>query len=210
MKKRITPITVIAAFALTLIFINIGSANALDIGKEAPDFTATDIHGNKFKLSDYRGKNIILEWTNHKCPFVRKHYESGNMQKTQELATKNGAIWISIVSSCKGKQGYVTPEEAIEIEKRANAHSTHRILDENGEIGHLYGAKTTPNMFIINDKGILVYEGAIDSVADTNPESIKKATNYVLKALDDLNSGKEVEIPATAPYGCAIKYKTTK
>lgn len=179
---------------------------AAEVGKVAPDFTAKDIHGNDVKLSDLKGKNVVLEWTNHECPFVVKHYKSGNMQKTQAIATEGGAEWISIVSSAPGKQGNVTPEEAIKIEEEVGAKSTHRILDEKGEIGNLYGAKTTPHMFVIDPQGIIAYEGAIDSIPDADPLSIEKATNYVLTALEEIKAGKPVTTPTVPSYGCGIKY----
>lgn len=182
---------------------------AAEVGKPAPDFTATDIKGNEVKLSDLKGKNVVLEWTNNECPFVKKHYGSGNMQATQQKATEDGAVWVSIVSSAPGMQGNVTAEEAMKIEEEVGAHDTNRILDPSGEIGQLYGAKTTPHMFVIDKEGVLAYAGAIDDKPDADPASVKDAKNYVLAALDDLNAGKAVETPTTAPYGCGVKYKTT-
>ncbi len=177
-----------------------------EVGKPAPNFEAIDIYGNKFSLKEQKGKIVVLEWTNHKCPFVRKHYETGNMQKTQKIATDNGVIWVSIVSSAPGKQGYVTPEEAKEIVKKVGANSTTRILDPTGKIGKLYGAKTTPHMFVISPQGNIEYIGAIDDKPSPNPDTIENAENLVLSALDALSQGHKVEVPVTAPYGCSVKY----
>ena len=198
--------------ALALVPFALGATPAFaaaEVGQPAPDFTATDIKGNEVKLSDLKGKNVVLEWTNQECPFVVKHYKSGNMQATQKTATEGGAVWISINSSAPGMQGNTTAEEAVKIETDAGVHSTNRILDPNGDIGQLYGAKTTSHMFVINAEGNVAYAGAIDSVADADPASIAGASNYVLAALDDLKAGKPVQTPTTAPYGCGVKYKAT-
>ncbi len=198
--------------ALALVPFALGATPAFaaaEVGQPAPDFTATDIKGNEVKLSDLKGKNVVLEWTNQECPFVVKHYKSGNMQATQKTATEGGAVWISINSSAPGMQGNTTAEEAVKIETDAGVHSTNRILDPNGDIGQLYGAKTTPHMFVINAEGNVAYAGAIDSVADADPASIAGASNYVLAALDDLKAGKPVQTPTTTPYGCGVKYKAT-
>ncbi|MDH5721840.1 MAG: redoxin domain-containing protein [Alphaproteobacteria bacterium] len=178
----------------------------IEVGKPAPDFSATDIHGEAFALSDHKGKTVVLEWTNHLCPFVKKHYDSGNMQATQKTATDNGVIWVSIVSSAPEKQGHVSAQQAIQIEEEAGAHATTRILDERGEIGRLYEAKTTPHMFVINPEGSVAYAGAIDSDSSPDPATIEGATNYVLAAIEDITAGREVQTAATWPYGCAVKY----
>jgi len=177
-----------------------------EISKAAPNFEAIDIHGNKFNLEEQKGKIVVLEWTNHKCPFVKKHYSTGNMQKTQKIATDNGVIWVSIVSSAPGKQGYVTPEEALKIEEDVGSNATTRILDPTGEIGRLYGAKTTPHMFVISAQGNIEYIGAIDNKPSPNPNTVSEAENLVISALDALSQGHKVEIPLTAPYGCSVKY----
>ncbi|MBK6895963.1 MAG: redoxin domain-containing protein [Alphaproteobacteria bacterium] len=198
--------------ALALVPFALGATPAFavaEVGQPAPDFTATDIKGNEVKLSDLKGKNVVLEWTNQECPFVVKHYKSGNMQAVQKTATEGGAVWISINSSAPGMQGNTTAEEAVKIETDAGVHSTNRILDPNGDIGQLYGAKTTPHMFVINAEGNVAYAGAIDSVADADPASIAGASNYVLAALDDLKAGNPVQTPTTTPYGCGVKYKAT-
>lgn len=179
---------------------------AVQTGQAAPDFMGTDVNGETFKLSDYKGKKVILEWTNHKCPFVVKHYDSGNMQKTQATATDQGVVWVSIVSSATGKQGHTTPTEAKAIMDEAGSHATTRVLDPSGEIGKLYAAKTTPHMFIIDESGTLVYQGAIDSNSSPRQSAIDGAKNYVLAALDELNAGQPVTDATTAPYGCSVKY----
>lgn len=183
------------------------SANAAPVvGEPAPDFTAVDTNGVKRTLSDYKGKNVVLEWTNHECPFVVKHYDSGNMQKLQKDARANDVIWLTIVSSAEGKQGNVSPEEANTIMEEADSHPTAKILDPTGAIGKLYDAKTTPHMFIVNKEGVLVYAGAIDSDSSHKQESIETATNYVTAALGSLNNGEEVKVSSTKPYGCGVKY----
>lgn len=179
---------------------------AVEIDQMAPDFTATDTNGIERTLSDYKGQNVVLEWSNNECPFVKKHYDSGNMQKIQKEATDGGAIWLTIVSSAEGKQGAVTADEANKIMEEADAQSTARILDKSGEIGKLYDAKTTPHMFIINKEGKIAYMGAIDSDSSFKPASIEGATNYVKAALDSLNAGEPIKVTETQPYGCGVKY----
>lgn len=177
------------------------------IGKPAPDFTLTDTHGEKRSLSDYKGKFIVLEWINHDCPFVGKHYGSGNMQKLQREYTEKGVIWLSINSSAPGKQGYCTPEQANKLTKKKEAFPTAVLLDPDGKVGNIYGAKTTPHMFIITPEGILIYNGAIDDKPSTKKKDIAKAKNYVRATLDAAMNGKKVAIPTTQPYGCSVKYK---
>lgn len=185
---------------------SVQASSEIEIGKPAPDFTATDIHGKEVKLSDFKGKDVVLEWSNPFCPFVVKHYGAGNMQAVQKKAVEGGAVWLTIVSSAKEKQGNMTAEEAIAYEKEVAANATTRILDEAGTIGHLYGAKTTPHMFVINKDGTLVYQGAIDDQPSPDPKSIEGAKNLVLAALDDIAAGKDVQVATTTPYGCGVKY----
>ncbi len=175
------------------------------IGKPAPDFTGTDSLGKTHKLSDLKGKTVVLEWTNPECPFVVRHYSSGTMQQLQQKYTKEGIVWLSINSSAEGKQGYETPDEANATFKENEFQSTALILDPKGEIGHLYDAKTTPHMFVIDKEGVLVYEGAIDDNDSAKP-SDKPAKNYVSTALESLAAGKPVEVSQTKPYGCGVKY----
>ncbi len=183
-------------------------ANAADaeVGKPAPAFTATDTNGKTVTLADFKGKPVVLEWTNHECPFVRKHYDTGNMQKVQESTTKDGAIWITIVSSAKDKEGHTTAEEANAIIMKEKAHPTHKILDEDGSIGKMYAAKTTPHMFVVDKDGYTAYAGAIDDNPSFDAKTVEGAKNYILAALDDLKQGKPVATPSTQPYGCGVKY----
>lgn len=179
---------------------------APEVGKPAPDFTATDINGASVTLSALKGKTVVLEWTNHQCPFVVKQYDTKAMQTLQEKATKDGVVWISIVSSAKGKEGHVTAEEAKKIATESGAKFTHKILDESGVIGKLYDAKTTPHMFVVNAEGNVAYMGAIDSDPSPRLSSVAGATNYVAAALEALKAGKAVEPASTQPYGCGVKY----
>lgn len=201
-----TKIIAYAMVAAIMAFVAMPVNAAVEIGKPAPEIEATDTNGNAFKLSDHKGKVVVLEWTNHQCPFVMKHYDSGNMQATQKAAKEHGAEWVSIVSSAPGKQGNVTAEEANKIVTDKGATVTAKILDESGEIGKAYDAKTTPHIFIINEEGNVVYEGAIDSNASPNPDTIEGATNYVTTTLESLKAGEEVEVAQTQPYGCGVKY----
>jgi len=177
------------------------------IGEPAPDFTLTDSNGSSHTLSSYSGKIIVLEWINHGCPFVKKHYNSGNMQNLQKTYTSKDVIWFSICSSAPGKQGYMTPEEANMIMQQKEASPTAVLLDPEGTVGKLYGSLTTPHMFIINSEGTLVYNGAIDDIRSTNVDDIPKAQNYVQSALDELMAGKDITIETSQPYGCSVKYK---
>ncbi len=176
------------------------------IGETAPDFTAVDSNGQSHSLSDFKGKTVVLEWTNHGCPFVQKHYETGNMQKLQKTYTDQDVIWLSVISSAKGKQGHVSGEEANALTESRGAHPTAVLLDESGAVGKLYDAKTTPHMFVINADGILVYKGAIDDNDSTRHKSVETAENYVVTALDATLKNEPVSVAETQPYGCAVKY----
>ena len=195
------------AVLTTLLFTLATSAGAaLQVGEPAPDFTGTDTRGTSHTLSDYRGKTVILEWTNHDCPYVRKHYNSGNMQQQQQDATGQGAVWLSVISSAPGKQGHVTAAQADALTAQRNAAPSAVILDESGAIGRLYGAKTTPHMYIIDAEGKLVYMGGIDSIPSSNPEDIEKAVQYVPEALARMAEGQAITASVTRPYGCSVKY----
>jgi len=182
-----------------LLLLGSVSAFALENGKPAPDFFG--------KLKQYQGKTIVLEWLNHGCPFVRKHYDSGNMSALQKEFTGKDVVWLSIISSAKGTQGWVTKEDAAKEKAKYKSIATEIILDEEGVVGRMYEAKTTPHMYIINKNGILVYQGAIDSIADTNQDSIKKAEPWFRDALSETLEGKKVKRSTTKAYGCAVKYK---
>jgi len=181
-------------------------AAAPEVGKAAPDFETIDINGKPFKLSDHKGDIVVLEWTNHECPFVVKHYGTGNMQKVQKETTAKGVKWISINSSAIGRQGNSTPEDAAKIVEDQGAAPTAKLLDASGEIGKLYDAKTTPHMYVIDADGILAYAGAIDNNSSPNPATVEGADNYVVAAVDELIAGKAVTTAQTQPYGCSVKY----
>lgn len=182
------------------------AANKAIIGETAPDFSVLTTSGETFTLSEYKDKIVILEWTNHQCPFVRKHYDSNNMQDLQKELTDKGAVWVSIVSSAKGKQGHITPGEANAITTDESAAPSFKILDESGEIGKLFGAKTTPHMYVINAGGALAYNGAIDDDSSPYADRAKGANNYIRAAFNDLTNGNDVQVAETRPYGCSVKY----
>lgn len=198
--------TLLSLVAATALFVSVAQAAPV-VGEPAPLFTATDSTGKTVKLEDFKGKTVVLEWTNHECPFVVKHYDSGNMQATQKKATGDGVVWLSVISSAAGKQGYVDGATADKLTKDRNAHPTAVLLDETGTVGKLYDAKTTPHMFIIDASGVLVYAGAIDSVPSADKADVATAKNYVLAALDEIKAGKPVTEATTKSYGCGIKYK---
>jgi peroxiredoxin len=184
-----------------------GSGAALRVGEPAPGFEGVDTGGNVHRLADYRGKTVVLEWTNHDCPYVRKHYGAGNMQAQQREAAAQGVVWLSIISSAPGKQGHVSPEEAGELTRKRKAAPLAVILDSEGRIGRAYHARTTPHMFIIDESGVLVYMGGMDSISTASPDDIPQATQYVRVALQELAAGKPVSTPVTRPYGCSVKYR---
>ncbi|MGC2209642.1 MAG: redoxin domain-containing protein [Candidatus Korobacteraceae bacterium] len=179
---------------------------AARVGDAAPNFTATDSYGHQHTLAEYKGKFVVLEWHNQKCPYTQKHYESGNMQKLQKVWTGKGVIWFTVISSAPGEQGYVTAAQENEYVQRMKAAPTAVLLDPSGDLGRLYGAKTTPHMFVINPKGQLIYEGAIDDKPTPEQSDIAGATNYVTAALEESMAGKPVLVTASRPYGCSVKY----
>jgi peroxiredoxin len=189
-------------------FVRAASENttAAKVGTAAPDFTLTDTNGKKQTLSSYKGKLVVLEWLNHGCPFVKKHYSSGNMQALQKEYTAKDVIWLSIVSSAEGKQGFQSNAEHNAAMKATGAAPTAILIDSDGTVGHLYGAKTTPHMFVINKKGELAYAGAIDDKTSTDAEEVKTAKNYVRASLDSLLKNKTPKVASTQSYGCSVKY----
>ena len=196
-------------FRVVLITLAVYAGNssaALRVGQPAPDFEGVDTHGKVHRLADYRGKTLVLEWTNHDCPYVRKHYSAGNMQDQQRAAAAQGVVWLSVISSAPGKQGHVSPQQADELTRSRDAAPEAVILDSESTIGRAYGAKTTPHMYIIDGAGTLVYMGGIDSIASADPSDITRATQYVRLALQELAAGKPVGTPVTRPYGCSVKY----
>jgi len=182
------------------------AAAAPVLGQAAPAFTAVDANGRTRSLSEFRGKTVVLEWTNNGCPYVRKHYDSGSMQALQQQATKDGVAWLTIVSSAPGTQGYLTPAAARTWKAQEKAASTDVLLDPKGTVGRAYEAKTTPHMYVIDKTGKLVYMGGIDDRPSPDPDSLKGARNYVIAALADVKAGRPVAQSATRPYGCSVKY----
>lgn len=194
-----------AVVALAAAFVSIARAAAV-VGESAPDFTLTDITGATHKLSEFKGKTVVLEWVNPGCPFVIKHYGSGNMPNLQRKAEADGVVWLSINSGSAGAQGDLDPTEATAWLKKNGAAPTAYFRDQDGKIGRLYGAKTTPHLFVIKADGVLAYEGAIDSIRSAKVEDIAKAENYVTSALTAIKAGVPVAKTNTQPYGCSVKY----
>jgi peroxiredoxin len=194
-------VLLVLAFAMPVL-----AGAAPRVGEPAPDFNGTDTSGKTWTLAGLRGTPVILEWTNHDCPYVKKHYGSGNMQALQAEAAEAGYTWLSVISSAPGKQGHVSPAEADALTSSRNAVPAAVLLDPDGTIGRAYGARTTPHMFIIDEKGTLVYMGGIDDRPTSDPADIDGATNYVRAAMADRAAGKPVAQPATRPYGCSVKY----
>jgi len=192
--------------ALSLIVATPSLRAEAPVNKPAPDFTLLGSDGKTHHLSDYKGKFVVLEWTNKDCPFVRKHYGSGNMQKLQKEYTAKGVAWLTIISSAPGKEGYVTASEANEVKEKQDSAPTAILLDSEGTVGRTYGAKTTPDMVVINPKGIVIYEGAIDDKPSADPADIASAKNYLSSTLDAAMAGKPVTTPWTKSYGCSVKY----
>ncbi len=193
-------------FGAALLALSTGASAALQVGQPAPAFTGVDTTGKTHSLSDFLGKVVVLEWTNHDCPYVRKHYDAGNMQAQQREATADDVVWLSIISSAPGKQGHVSPVRADELTTSRNAVPTTVLLDESGDIGRAYKARTTPHMYIIDTDGTLAYMGGIDSIPSANPADIGRATQYVPTALAQVMSGKAADPAITRPYGCSVKY----
>lgn len=192
---------------LAILLLTTFSAWAVRVGETAPEFTGTDSHGQTHHLSDYRGKYVVLEWTNNGCPFTKKHYDSGNMQALQKEWTAKGIVWLTILSSHQGAQGYMTAAEENAYIGKMHAAPTAAILDPSGAIGHDYDAKTTPDMYVIDPSGKLIYAGAIDNKPTTDVSDVKDATNYVSSALKEAMAGQAVAVAYTRPYGCSVKYQ---
>jgi peroxiredoxin len=199
--KLLTALLTIAASTALL------AADSPAVGTNAPDFSLTDSKGKTQSVSQYKGKYVVLEWFNPECPFVKKHYGSGNMQKLQEQFTGKGVVWLTIDSNAPGLEGNLTADQANAKMAEWKTKQTALVLDPEGKAGRSYGAKNTPHMFVINPEGKIVYEGAIDSKATPNPGDITSATNYVKVALEESLSGKTVSNANTKPYGCSVKYK---
>jgi peroxiredoxin len=202
MKTKLI-LTALAIFVARAIY----ATEVPPVGSSAPDFSLTDAKGKAHSLSEYKGKYVVLEWFNPECPFVKKHYGSGNMQKLQEDYTGKGVVWLTIDSSAPGTEGNLTPEQAQKKMTEWKTRQTALLLDPEGKAGRAYGAKNTPDMIVVNPEGKIVYEGAIDSKATPNPADIPNSTNYVKVALDESMAGKSVSTSSTKPYGCSVKYK---
>jgi peroxiredoxin len=200
---KIKMMTTLSSLVATTLF----AVDSPPVGSAAPDFSLTDAKGKTHSLSEYKGKYVVLEWFNPECPFVKKHYGSGNMQKLQEEYTSKGVVWLTIDSSAPGTEGNLTPEQAAKKMGEWKTRQTALLLDPEGKAGRAYGAKNTPDMIVINPEGKIVYEGAIDSKASPNPADIPSSTNYVKVALDESLAGKPVTTSSTKPYGCSVKYK---
>lgn len=200
MKYMLTAFTALAVIAAPV------SAAAV-VGKPAPNFTLPDVNGKRVSLSAFRGKTVVIEWNNPECPFVKKHYGSGNMQKTQAAAAKDGVVWLSINSSAPGNQGHMNAAQAKAYLAKAAARPTAYLLDPDGVVGKTYDAKTTPHMFVVNKAGTVVYAGGIDDKPTPNPADVKGARNHVLAALAEVKNGKAVSVATSRPYGCNVKYK---
>jgi peroxiredoxin len=186
--------------------VAVAQTDQAEIGAQAPGFTLNAADGDKHSLADFEGKYVVLEWLNFGCPFVGKHYGSGHMQELQKTYTDKGVVWLSIVSSAPGKQGYYPPKEMVKQKKKHNGNMTAILLDPEGTVGKTYGATVTPHMYIINPDGELIYRGGIDNRPTTDEADIKGATNYVEKALTAAMNGEEVSPKRAKPYGCTIKY----
>jgi len=204
LNRRIFSSAMIAA-PLASSLIPAHAASAV-VGQPAPDFSATDTDGKIRKLSDYQGKLVVLEWTNPACPFVQKHY-SGNMQAVQKEFAAKGVVWLSLNSTETGNGDYLVPVKLAGWMREKLSSATAMLMDESGKIGQLYGAKTTPHMYIVSPQGQLVYAGAIDSIASAQVDDIKTATNYVRQGLNEALGGKAITLPSSRAYGCSIKYK---
>lgn len=203
---------VIALAAASALFISAPHADTTsvsmaEIGKPAPAFSAPDSKGGTQELANYLGKTVVLEWTNHECPYVKKHYNSGNMQTLQTNAVNDGVVWLRVISSAPGAQGHLSAQEIESLAATQGVTATATIIDETGVIGQSYGAKTTPHMYIIDDEGVLVYAGGIDDNPSSDIETVKTAKNYVAAALDDIKSDREIAVNQSRPYGCSVKYK---
>lgn len=204
MNKRFLPLLA-AAVALAVLLVR--AVAAPEIGQTAPDFTLTDITGQKHSLAEFKGRTVVLEWVNPDCPFVRKHYDkSGNIPGLQQSAAADGIVWLQINSAASGLEGDYDAARAAGWQQRIQATATGYFRDLDGRVGKLYDARTTPHLFIINPQGTLVYAGGIDNIRSADPADIAKATNYVKEALSDLKAGRAIRTPASKPYGCSVKY----
>lgn len=203
MKKHLFPTFLVVAASFALAPLAWASPK---LGAPAPDFTLSDTHGKELSLSDFKGKIVVLEWTNYNCPFVKKFYEPGEMQKLQKEITGEGVVWLSIASTNPDHKDYKTPDVLNAYGKDHHVAATAVLMDSDGKVGRLYGAKTTPHMYVIDAEGKLAYAGAIDSIKSPKSADIAKAENHVVKAVEEVRAGKPVSTPGTKAYGCSVKY----
>jgi peroxiredoxin len=198
----------IRTLSALLVTTLMAAAHAATVGQPAPDFSLTDVNGKAVKLSDFKGKNVVLEWTNPGCPFVVKHYGTNNMQTLQKDAKAKGVVWLSINSTEKNHSDYLAPAK---LQTKMNVdwkgESSYLLMDESGKVGQAYSAKTTPHMYVIDPAGKLVYAGGIDDKRSANPADVKTAKNYVRAALDETLAGKPISVATSTPYGCSVKYQ---
>jgi peroxiredoxin len=202
--------TIFIVFTTLLFMFALGTfviAAEAKIDEPAPTFKLKDNKGKEYALADFKGKYVVLEWVNFDCPFVRKHYDSGHMQKLQKTYQDKDVVWLSICSSAEGKQGYFAGKDLDARLKKEKAVPTAYLLDESGKVGNAYGAKTTPHMYIIDTKGILIYAGGIDDKPSTKINDVETAQNYVISVLDAALAGKPIPVKTSTPYGCSVKYK---
>ncbi len=207
MKRRQFTATTLAAAMLAATQQAWAETKAV-LGQAAPSFSAKDTNGKAVSLADFKGKTVVLEWVNPGCPFVRKHYSGGNMQSTQQDALAKNVVWLAINSTATDHPDHLSPAKLGAWMKEQKAPATHTLMDEEGAIGKAYGARTTPHLYIVDGKGILVYAGGIDSIASASSADIPKATNYVKVALGEMTSGKPLSHTVTRPYGCSVKYRS--
>lgn len=205
MKTRSFALTAVCALAVAPVFA-FRPAEPATVGQPAPVWTLSDQEGKSHSLTDLKGKYVVLEWYNKDCPFVKKHYGSGNMQKLQKWAKDKGVVWLSVISSKEGKQGYLTADQAKDVIKANKIESAAIVFDTDGKVGKAYGAKTTPHMYVIDTKGTLIYNGGIDDKATPSPADISTSRNHVKEALEEAMAGKPVSVQTSQPYGCSVKY----
>jgi peroxiredoxin len=204
MKK----ISMLFSIIMLVFFVNTTFAKTkAEIGSEAPNFTLTSAVGKSHSLADFKGKYVVLEWVNFDCPFVKKHYSSNNMQNLQKEMTSKEVVWLSICSSAEGKQGHFAGQELLDRIKKEGSKATAYLIDEDGSVGKMYGAKTTPHCYVISPEGNLIYAGAIDDKPSADAEDIKTSKNLVKSCIDEAISGSAVSTATSKPYGCGVKYK---
>jgi len=206
MKKLLTLLSITILAVVLINATNETDRTGAVVGERAPDFSVVDAHGNVHSLSDFEGQYVILEWLNHGCPFVKKHYDGNNMQEMQKRYTEKGVVWLSVVSSAPGTQGYMEPEETLKTMEEKNAAPTAILLDVDGTMGRAFDARVTPHMYIINPEGILEFNGAIDDKPTARLRDLEGAHNYVDAAMASLLNGEPVEVTTNTPYGCTVKY----